>query len=179
MGVNHFRTLIRPNADQRAIYQRYRLLDLRELLDTATQIPATPICAEAVGCERVAAQTFTMPQDGDERPVIFAHAPVRIEFPLTVPQAPSFLWLSPALDPLAWGWGGDGVTFQVAVRSGDQEKVLWSRHLAPDQPADLDWQEALIPLDAYRGESVCIILATLPGPADNEAGDRAGWGCPG
>jgi len=178
VGVNHFRTLIRPNADQRAIYQRYRLLDLRELLDTATQVPATPICAEAVGCERVAAQTFTMPQDGDERPVIFAHAPVRIEFPLTVPQAPSFLWLSPALDPLAWGWGGDGVTFQVAVRSGDQEEVLWSRHLAPDQPADLDWQEALVPLDAYRGESVYIILATLPGPADNEAGDRAGWGLP-
>jgi hypothetical protein len=31
---------------------------------------------------------------------------------------------------------------------------------------------------AYQGQTVNLILATLPGPADNNAGDRAGWGLP-
>ena len=178
IGVNHTYTLIRPEANQRVLYQHYRLLDLRGRLAKATVTPDTPICADAKGCERVAALSFTMPQNGDERPVIFAHAPVHIEFTLHVPTDASFLWLSPALDPVAWDWGGDGVQFQVSVKQGDQEKVLWSRFLTPAQPADRAWQEALVPLAAYKGQTVSLILATLPGPADNNAGDRAGWGMP-
>jgi len=50
--------------------------------------------------------------------------------------------------------------------------------LTPAQPADRAWQEALVPLAAYKGQTVSLILATLPGPADNNAGDRAGWGMP-
>jgi hypothetical protein len=36
----------------------------------------------------------------------------------------------------------------------------------------------LIPLDQYRGRRVELILETDPGPARNDAGDRAGWGLP-
>jgi hypothetical protein len=56
--------------------------------------------------------------------------------------------------------------------------VLWSRHLAPDAPGDLDWQEALVPLDQYRGQGVNLILITAPGPTNDNAADRAGWGLP-
>lgn len=178
VGVNHYRLLLRPNPDQREIYRQYQLLDLRALLDTATITPDTPICAEATGCGRVSATAFTMPQDGDERPTIFAHAPVQIAWALQVPTEASFLWLSPALDPVAWGWGGDGVTFAVVVRHGGGEATLWSRHLTPTEPHDRDWQEAFVDLSPYAGQSVILILATAPGMADNNAGDRAGWGLP-
>lgn len=178
VGVNATLTLIRPRSDERAIYARYRLLDLTTLLPQAMVTPPDPICAEAVGCERVALTRFTMPQDGDTRPVIFAHAPARIVLPLAVPTERTFLWLSPALDPDAWGWGGDGVTFEVAVAHNGHETLLYHRHLDPANGQDRGWQEALIPLDNYRGESIDLVLTTHPGPANNAAADRAGWGLP-
>lgn len=178
VGVNASYTLIRPNPNQRDLYAQYRLLDLTTLLPQATVTPPEPICDEPTGCERVALTEFTMPQDGDSRPTIFAHAPARIAMPLQVPDERTFLWLSPALDPTAWGWGGDGITFQVAVATEDGEELLWSRHLSPGQADGLDWQAALIALDAFRGQRINLLLITTPGPANNDAGDRAGWGLP-
>jgi hypothetical protein len=119
-----------------------------------------------------------MPQNGDTRPVIFAHAPARIAFPLDVPGTPSFLWVSPALDPLAWGWGGDGVTFRVRIEQDGSDAVLWERRLLPGNPADRYWIEAFVPLSAYAGHRVDLVLETDPGPAGNADADRAGWGTP-
>ncbi|MBX3010601.1 MAG: hypothetical protein KF832_03800 [Caldilineaceae bacterium] len=178
VGTNHHYTLLQPHSDQRGLYQTYRLLDLRELLPSATITPDTPICNEPTGCERVMATTFLMPQDGDERPVIFAHAPTEVTWNLTLPPTATFLWLSPALDPVAWGWGGDGVTFTVIIRHQQGEEQLWSRHLSPTEPADLDWQEIQLDLSPYAGQSVTLLLVTTPGMADNNAADRAGWGMP-
>ena len=178
VGVNHTYTLLRPDAAERERFLRYRLLDLTTLLPEATVTPATPICAEAVGCERVALTTFTMPQNGDTRPVIFAHAPAEIAIPLTLPNERTFLWLSPALDPQAWDWGGDGVTFTVKVRTAAGEETLWTQHLSPANVADRAWQQAFVSLDAYRNEPIELMLITDPGPAGNDAGDRAGWGMP-
>jgi len=178
IGVNHVYTLLRPDAAERERWARYRLLDLTELLPQATVTPDAPICDEPAGCERVALTEFTMPQSGDARPVIFAHAPAEIAIPLTAPAERSFLWLSPALDPQAWEWGGDGVTFAVKVRDATGERTLWERHITSADPADRDWQEVFVPLDAYRGQPVTVLLVTDPGPAGNDAGDRAGWGMP-
>ncbi|MBW7882494.1 MAG: hypothetical protein H3C34_07635, partial [Caldilineaceae bacterium] len=178
IGVNYAFTLVRPNPDERELYARYRLLDLTELVSTAAVTPDTPICAEAEGCERVALTEFTMPQSGDHRPTIFAHAPATIAFSLTVPEDRTFLWLSPALDPQAWEWGGDGVTFAVRVRAGEGEQTLWERHITPLEPAHRDWQQAFVPLDDYRGQAIELLFITDPGPDHNDAADRAGWGMP-
>lgn len=178
IGVNHAYTLLRPNAAERERFVRYRLADLTELLPLATVTPNTPICAEPTGCARVMLTEFTMPQNGDTRPVIFAHAPAEISIPLAVPNERTFLWLSPALDPQAWDWGGDGVTFAVKVRNAAGERVLWERRMTPADPVDRAWQQAFIPLDDYRGQQVDLLLVTDPGPAGNDAGDRAGWGMP-
>jgi hypothetical protein len=182
VGVNHSLTLIRPRSDEREIYARYRLLDLTTLLSQATVTPPDPICADREpsgrGCERVTATTFTMPQTGDTRPVLFAHAPARVVLPLSLPPEATFLWLSPALDPLAWGWGGDGVTFQVAVEQGGVERVLWSRHITPAEATAQGWQETFVSLTSYQGQTVKLILTTSPGPANNNDADRAGWGLP-
>ena len=182
VGVNHARVILVPNPGERDQFVRYRTAALLDLLSGATISPATPFCpdpaADPVGCRRVTPTTFVMPQNGDTRPVIFAHAPARISFPLDVPRTPSFLWVSPALDPLAWGWGGDGVTFRVRVAQEGSDTVLWERHLTPGNPADQYWVEAFIPLDAYAGQRVNLVLETDPGPAGNADADRAGWGTP-
>ena len=181
IGVNHRLTLIRPNSEEREIYRRYKVADVVDLLPQATVFPPEPLCEDAVGCERVAATEFTMPHNGDTRPTIFAHAPARILLPLTVPERDSFLWLSPALDPDAWDWGGDGVTFSVAVQIDEAQGepvTLWSQHYTPSDPAHRDWQQAIVPLSAYSGQTIALILETSPGMAGDNAGDRAGWGLP-
>ena len=35
-----------------------------------------------------------------------------------------------------------------------------------------------VPLDAYAGQRVNLVLETDPGPAGNADADRAGWGMP-
>jgi hypothetical protein len=35
-----------------------------------------------------------------------------------------------------------------------------------------------VPLDAYRGQTVTLVLEASPGPAGNSDADRAGWGLP-
>ena len=182
VGVNHTHVILVPNPGEREQFVRYRMADLFGLLPGAAISPDTPFCpdpaADPVGCRRVTPSTFIMPQNGDTRPVIFAHAPARISLPLDVPRTPTFLWISPALDPLAWGWGGDGVTFRVRVAQEGSDTVLWERHLTPGNPADQYWIEAFVPLDAYAGQRVNLVLETDPGPAGNADADRAGWGVP-
>ena len=58
------------------------------------------------------------------------------------------------------------------------DTVLWERHLTPGNPADQYWVEAFVPLDAYAGQRVNLVLETDPGPAGNADADRAGWGMP-
>jgi hypothetical protein len=193
IGVNHAYTIVRPEPIHRALYARYRLGVLEEGLAGAFATPRTAICVDPAGdptgCRRVTRTSFNIPPDGkDSRPVIFAHAPARIVFDLDLPPEPTFLWLNPALDPYAWEWGGDGVTFRVLVRCGHRhadergrerrspDLVLYERHLTPQNPEDRGWQEAFVSLAAYAGQRVQVILETAPGPQGNPDGDRAGWG---
>jgi hypothetical protein len=182
--VNHTYRLLNVDPAYRGYYLDYLAADLATMLDEATVEPDAPICADPAGdptgCQRVALTEFVMPDTGEARPVIFAHAPASVAFPLAVPNEASFLWVSPALDPVAWGWGGDGVIFQVAVQpeSGGEPEVLWERRLAPALDVDRGWAEAQIPLTDYAGQAVTLWLITQPGPANNDAGDRAGWGQP-
>jgi hypothetical protein len=193
IGVNHGYTLVHPDPAHAVLYTRYRYLALEEKLDAARIAPSTAICDvsahDPTSCQRVAQTFFNIPPDSkDSRPVIFAHAPARIIFTLDLPPEPTFLWLSPALDPYAWHWGGDGVTFRVLVQSNHAgnpetnlgidvaEHVLVEQHLSPQIPSDLAWQELFVPLADYAGQQVHVILETTPGPAGDASADRAGWG---
>jgi hypothetical protein len=180
IGVNHSYTLLRPDPAWQFLYERYRLVDIQELLPVAQVLPEEPICddpaTDPTGCQRVKLTTFNMPQSGDVRQVIFAHAPARVVLPLDLPPTRTFLWLSPALDPMAWGWGGDGVTFRLLVQHNGVESLLAEQYLSPQNAQDLDWQELFVSLEAYAGQSVQVILETAPGPAGDASADRAGWG---
>jgi hypothetical protein len=182
VGVNHHYRLLYPEPDLRPFYVRDRIVDLMDQLPSAQITPDEPICADPsgdpTGCRRVAPLTLTMPQDGDQRLALFAHAPAQVTFPLRLPPEATFLWTSIALDPMAWNWGGDGVTFQVWIVQDAEPVLLWERHLSPQQPGDLDWREVMVPLHVYQGEDVKLQLVTTPGPAGDAAADRAGWAFP-
>jgi hypothetical protein len=177
VGVNHVYALIRPTAGGRDLYARYRVLDLTPRLSQATVTPPEPLCAEPIGCERVSISALAVPRDGGIRTMIFARPPAQIAFPLRVPDQPSFLWVSPVLDP-AGSRAGDGVTFQVSVEQGEHAELLWSRHLSRDEGNDLNWDGALVPFDRFRGQAVTLVLITALGPRNNHGAGRAFWGPP-
>jgi hypothetical protein len=181
IGVNHAYTLVRPDPEYPVLYERYRLLALEEQLAHADIQPDNTICAESTGdptgCRRVTAAAFNIPPVGDNyRPAIFAHAPARVAFRLDLPPEPTFLWLSPAIDPLAWEWNGDGMVFRVLVQSHKGLDLLLHQQMSAADPEDRTWRDLYISLAAYSGESVELILETLPGPAGDATGDRGGWG---
>lgn len=175
---NHVYTRITPTSAQRELFARYRLLDLTTRIDQATIQPSTPICDQPTGCERVTLSEFTMPQNGDQRAVLFAHAPSEVSFAIDLPDDATFLWFSPALDPQSWGWGGDGVDFQIKLRHAGTESLLWQRLVTPEMMRQQGWIDAFVPLDAYAGKRIELVLSTDPGPNHNDAGDRSGWGFP-
>lgn len=182
VGVNHAYRLLDPAPANRGVSGRYVAVDLLHHLDAAAVVPATPICADPTqdptGCRRVAPLTLTMPTTGEVREAIFAHAPAQVGFDLTLPQERTFLWISPVLDPAAWGWGGDGVTFQVEVEEGDRRETLWQDQIIPSDMPARGWAEVAVDLSAYRGAQVTLWLVTQVGPSGNGDADRAAWGTP-
>lgn len=180
--VNHTFRLLDPDPSMRSVTGEYVLADLIDLLPTAQVIPPTPICADPAqdptGCRRVAPLVITLPTTGEDRAAIFAHAPAQVGFRLELPAEPTFLWVSPILDPAAWGWGGDGVTFRVEVEDGTGRETLWQEHIDPAAMPERGWAEVAVALSAYRGRAVQLWLVTDVGPAGNGDADRAAWGTP-
>lgn len=181
--VNHQYRLVIPDLDQRALLSRYEYRDLIELLPGASVEPATGICPDPQDrselCRRVDATGFTLPEIGGVyRPVLFAHAPARLTFDLTLPEEPVFLWTGAVLDPVARSWGGDGVTFRIHVESGEGSHLLWEHFLIPEDPRAERWRDVALSLSDFRNQSIRLILETGPGPEANSSADRSGWAEP-
>jgi len=67
------------------------------------------------------------------------------------------------------GGGGDGVHYVVRVNGSE----LW-RHFSRSERG---WEEAVVPLDKYRGQQVVLSLAVDCGPSGgNTSNDQAIWG---
>lgn len=182
VGVNHTFRLLDPGPSMRSVTGEYILVDLVSLLSKAQVIPSTPICVDQpqdpTGCQRVAPVVITMPTTGEDRTAIFAHAPAQVGFRLELPAEPTFLWVSPILDPVAWGWGGDGVTFRVEVEDGAGRHSLWQEQIDPAAMPGRGWTEVAVDLSPYRDTVVRLWLVTDVGPAGNGDADRAAWGTP-
>jgi len=156
-------------------------VDLLAITDEArVQTPSasiqTPYCrpGSASSCY-VARSTFTLPSNGESRPVLFMHPPSSVTYSLVLPDAPVFLVSSPLLDPQSWGWGSDGVEFRVLVGS---QGTMTEVGDAVVRPADRAWHDWLLPLSEWAGRRVDLRLETTPGPAGDATADWAGWGVP-
>ncbi|MCD6290784.1 MAG: hypothetical protein J7M34_09810, partial [Anaerolineae bacterium] len=114
---NHAHQLVDLNPAKMDLLTIYQVSDLIAMFPQArVQHPERPLCQPKPGedptaCQYVAITQFTMPQNGDARPVLVTHPPARAAYQITLPDEPTFLWLSLAMDPMTWGWGGDGATF--------------------------------------------------------------------
>jgi hypothetical protein len=158
------------------------------------------------GGDRVAidlVQTFPSAKDKRPSPEVFSivdatlggvtrHAiatddPSRIVWTVTVPDR-AWLKVSLALREQAWTMQGDGVLFQIGIvgasRRFDDVMSLVVNPFA--NPADRGWQDLVLDLSHYAGQSVDVVLNTYsspppaPGapPRDDRNGDMALWGAP-
>lgn len=182
VGTNHFVTRVWPDALVPHRNLPYQIADLINLMPGAEiEVPAQSLCPDGdisrSECRAVTATRFAIQHSQlyDERPVLFAHPPSTITYNLELPQAPSFLWVCPALDPMVWDWPGDGVRFEVRIRiEGD---TAWDQFysLEVDKSGfNHRWHEAFIDLSAYAGQRIKLSLITAP--RADPVGDRAGWG---
>jgi tetratricopeptide (TPR) repeat protein len=151
-----------------------RLLDmLPGAMVSAPDLPGeTQYQPEGWESEYAYPTTFTLPPDEEERPTLFLHAGSQVTYTLTLTQ-PVVLRFAMGLDPRSLDWGGDGVTFEVAV---DGVRVFLE-HL-PVAVAREGWQERQVDLSAYAGQAIVLSLASTPGPAGDVTADWAGWGAP-
>ena len=87
------------------------------------------------------------------------------------------------MDPAIWSpEKGDGVEYSVYVRHPDDPyrlyRVFHQYVDAKNNPDDRHWQDQAVDLSAYGGQTVDIILETLPGPAGDADFDWGGWSTP-
>ncbi|MCS7220485.1 MAG: hypothetical protein RML36_14185 [Anaerolineae bacterium] len=178
---NHAYQRVELNPAKVDLLAIYRVHDLiAEFSQAQVQHPPQPLCEAEPGedptiCQYVAITRFTMPQNGDTRPVMVTHPPAQVSYRLRLPDQPAFLWLSLALDPVTWGWGGDGATFVLAIDDGGGPSVAFQRHIG-NGPEDQRWHDVTVDLTPWRGREVTLTFSAEPGPANDYTGDRGGWG---
>lgn len=139
----------------------------------------TGFCEEGDPPEKcyVAETAFHMPDDATARPTLFMHAPSRASYTLTLPAEPAVLYFGMGLHPMTWGWGGDGVAFEVFVDTGGGEQQIFAGRL--DTPKAMEgWKDGRVDLSSYAGRTVTLTLSVIPGPEWEMTGDWAGWGEP-
>jgi len=128
---------------------------------------------------------------GERRRVIYAHAPTRLTFALSLP-ARARLSTAIALKPEAWQGGGDGVVFRIGIADERRYDPLFVRHVNPfANPDDRRFIPVMVDLSSYGGwqwslfyrpwtTTWRIVLATDAGPpgSGNTAWDWAVWADP-
>lgn len=128
--------------------------------------------------EPVDVRRFLMPENGDERDVLFIHPPTTVSFSLELPTEPVVFRATIGLDPQSRGWGGDGVTFTLNLSDeSGQTTELFRQHLNNDE-SGYGWHNVQLSLVAYAGQTVTLTLATETGSAGSATGDWAGWATP-
>jgi hypothetical protein len=113
---------------------------------------------------------------GVTKPAIHVEVASRVAWSVTVPDN-GWLSVSAGLLEPAWTMGGDGVLFRASVNDDEILNVVIN---PSGNPADRHWQEFMLDLSEYSGETVRIYLKTNAGPpgTDDRTGDLAVWGEP-
>lgn len=114
--------------------------------------------------------------NGDKRETLFEHPPSAIKYKMRIPEN-SLLNFGIAVDPRVWDKrNGDGVIFEIIIKEGMKENILFSRYINPKVNEDeRKWIDNSVDLSEYRGKEVLLSLKTSPGPAGNNEYDWAGW----
>ena len=94
------------------------------------------------------------------RRVIFAHAPSKVTYTITVGPESSLAFAIGIL-PEAWEKIPQGVKFNIDVFSNGETDTIFSRVLQPKRNiGDRGWHNFLISLDKYSAETILLIFST-------------------
>ena len=150
-------------------------------IDLIKEFPA----AQARGPRETTPDAFTLIDatiNGETKRALFTKglAGTRITWHVTVPDNG---WLKVGMGLLEEGWKvpGDGVLFSVGISDGKTYDGLLSVTVNPSQnAADRKWNDIMLDLSQYAGETVDVIFNTRSGTPghDDRNGDLAVWGAP-
>ena len=116
---------------------------------------------------------------GHARNAIFMHPAASAEYPAIEVTASSVFTAFIGLDDAVLDKPGDGVEFTVRVKlSTDVEVEVFSQYVDNRRNADRGWTSIRVPLGAFAGQHVRLVLSTAAGPAGNNSYDWALWGEP-
>jgi hypothetical protein len=119
-------------------------------------------------------KSFTI--NGDTRPVLYMHPPSSASTRVWIP-AGARLEFAMGLDPEVWDKAGSDVEFEVEVRSGDADELLFSAMINPlANPSQRQWMEASVDLGRFAHQEVELVLRTFPATVSDY--DWAGWAAP-
>ena len=123
--------------------------------------------------------SFIVNIENDIRPVIYEHPPAKITYKLKLPDHP-LLEFGIYMDPAVWTPDkGDGVLFELKIRSAGGTKILFSRYIDPkNNLEERKWLDEVVDLSAYSQETVELSFITQPGPLNDTRFDWAGWSDP-
>jgi hypothetical protein len=116
---------------------------------------------------------------GETKRAIATKDSSRIAWRVTVPEN-AWISLSAGLTEDAWTIEGDGVLFRVSVHDDELLNVVINPYA---DPSARKWQDFMLDLSEYAGETVGIYLKTnasppVPPGQNNKNGDFAVWGNP-
>lgn len=118
--------------------------------------------------------------ENQQQRALFMHPTSTAEFPPLQVGLDSVLTFLVGLEDAVQDKPGDGVEFTVSARLADGSVVnLFSRYVDPRQNVqDRGWIGNRVPLGAFAGQAISIILSTSTGPKGDSQFDWALWGEP-
>jgi hypothetical protein len=117
--------------------------------------------------------------DQEKHNTLFMHPDNQAEIKINLPDSPTELRFSIAMDPNIWEKEiiGDGVTFRVIVKDSNAETEVFNRYIDPKHDlSERHWFDVKIDLSQWRGRSIVLQFATDSGPKKDNAADWAHWG---
>jgi len=144
--------------------------------------------ADRCGADEEHLRQDTLTIDYEPRAILFQHPSSRVTYRVDVPERAG-LHFGLGMDPAVWSPDkGDGVEYNVYMRYPDEPYKLYRvfhHYLDPKNslkaagnPDDRHWQDQVVDLSGYGGQTVDVIFEALPGPAGDANFDWGGWSMP-
>jgi hypothetical protein len=131
----------------------------------------------ALIADRLRPGTFVI--GNDVRAGIFIHAPAtRVPVDFDVPTDARALRFGIGMVPIVWAGPicGDGVRYTLEIRTRGGTRKIFERYIDPKHNvAERRWNDQVVPIAAYRGRKVTLLLSTAAGPSGNTCADWAIW----
>jgi len=128
----------------------------------------------------------TFKAGGEERKVLFAHPAICVGDTSTIVSFRELnikkgdtLDFGMGINEDAWDKPGDGVEFEVIVKSDEVMTSVFTKYIDPKgNEADRKWFDEGLDLNAFAGKTIEVLFKTSAGPRNDPEFDWSGWSGP-